>query len=267
MYVTKTIDTSLGGYPSITEAVCGVIQESGVKEGFCVVSLDGASTGLAITSFWDQRGLDDLVDEIGRNIPVRVDYNCQTSPFDAAGNGKGALIGRSALLLIHEGKPVLGSSQGLVLLEFDGPRRRTYQIQVTEAEVAFSRHQIKTCYKGMHDITEQVRQAVADSQVQNGICHISQLHSTAGLLLCSAGEVERADIMDDIEGMVPTRADFKHRETASDAGGHVKTAITDSQLSLVIEDGKLMMGKNQAVVFAEYDGPRPRTYAIGVIHR
>ena len=72
--------------------------------------------------------------------------------------------------------------------------------------------------------------------------------------------------MEDIEQLVPTRADFKHRETAADAGGHVKTAITDSQLSLVIEDGELALGEGQAVVFAEYDGPRPRTFYVGVIH-
>jgi len=36
--------------------------------------------------------------------------------------------------------------------------------------------------------------------------------------------------MGDMERMVPTRADFKHRETASDAGGHVKTALTGSQI-------------------------------------
>ena len=48
MYVKKTISTAFGGYPSITEEVCGVIRESGVREGFCVVSLDGASTGLGL---------------------------------------------------------------------------------------------------------------------------------------------------------------------------------------------------------------------------
>lgn len=266
MYVTKTIDTAFGGYPSITEEVYDVIRESGVKEGTCVVSLEGASTGLAITSFWDSRGLDDLMDEIGRNIPARVDYKNQWSPFDASGNVKGALIGRSALLLVHDGKPVVGSSQGLVLLEFDGPGKRTFHVSVQEAGVELSRHQIKTCYQGMHVITEEVRRAVAESEVTDGICHISELHSTAGILLCAASEAERGDIMDDIGHMVPTRADFKHRETAADAGGHVKTAITDSQLSLVIENGKLVLGENQAIVFAEYDGPRPRTYCVGIVH-
>ena len=266
MYVRKTVDTAFGGYPSITEEVRGAVAESGVQEGYCVVSLEGASTGLGITSFWDKRGLDDLMDEIGRNLPARVDYHSQTSPFDVSGNIKGAVVGRSAMLLVHEGKPVLGSSQGLVLLEFDGPRQRTCHIQVIEAGLALDSYQVKTCYMGMHDITDEVRRSVAKSRVRNGICYIAQLHSTAGLLLCSKEEAARRDIMEDIEQLVPTRADFKHRETAADAGGHVKTAITDSQLSLVIEDGELALGDGQAVVFAEYDGPRPRTFYVGVIH-
>ena len=70
--------------------------------------------------------------------------------------------------------------------------------------------------------------------------------------------------MADIERMVPTRVDFKHRETASDAGGHVKTAITNSQISAIVEEGELMLGQEQAIVFAEFDGPRPRSYYVCV---
>ena len=246
MFVRDYIQTEFKGYPSITENVVKAVEQSGVKEGLCIISVPDMTTALCITSFWDKRGLDDLNDEIDRNFPARVHYKSQITPFDASGNVKAAVVGRSTTILINNGKLVLGSSQGIVLLEFD--------------------HSFKTQYMGMIDLTDNVRQYVAESGVKEGICHVSQLHSTAGLLLCDNSPDSMKNIMDDIERMVPTRADFKHRETASDAGGHVKTALTDSQISLSIHDGELQIGKNQAIVFADYDGPRPRTIYVGVVH-
>ncbi len=123
---------------------------------------------------------------------------------------------------------------------------------------------LATDFMGMHDLTNEVQAVVAESKVKCGICHISMLHSTAGLVISAKDEAIRRDVMADIERMVPTRVDFKHRETASDAGGHVKTALTNSQISVIVQDGALVLGEQQAIVFAEFDGPRPRSYTVCV---
>lgn len=265
MYIEKSMKTRSTGYQSITADVVAAVAESGVKEGYCLVNLPEETTGLCITSFWDVRGLDDLMDEIDRNMPNRVMFETQTTPKDVSGNIKSLVVGRSAMILINDGKLQLGSSQGLVLLDFDGPRNRNYQVQIKETNLVFSKHSIKTSYMDMVDLTDDIKNTVTESGVTDGICHISQIHSTAGILLCAKDDLLRKDIMDEIERMVPTRADFKHQETASDAGGHVKTAITDSQISIPVKNGVLQIDDNQAVVFAEFDGPRPRTYYVGVI--
>ena len=265
MHFVRTIQTSFRGYPSITAELNDLVATSGVQEGVCLVTLEDHTTALGITSFWDPRGLDDLLDEIDRNFPSKVYFQNQESPFDASGRIKSAVVGSSALLLIEGGQLVLGSSQGLVLLEFDGPRERTYRVDIIKRPVIIKRAKLSTEFMGMHDLTGEIGEMIRESGVAEGVCHISVLHSTAGILLCEKNEAARVDVMEDIERMVPTRADFKHRETASDAGGHVKTAITDSQLTLTIADGKLLIGPEQAVVFAEYDGPRPRTYVVGIL--
>lgn len=128
-----------------------------------------------------------------------------------------------------------------------------------------AKRSVSTVYMGMHDITADVKEELEKSGVKNGILHVSMLHSTAGLVVCAKDEASRKDVMAAIERMVPTRVDFKHRETASDAGGHVKTALTNSQISFIVEDGKLAIGDGQAIVFAEYDGPRPRAFFVSVI--
>lgn len=265
MHFVRTIETTFRGYPSITADLNELVAQSGVQQGVCLVTLEDHTTALGITSFWDPRGLDDLMDELDRNFPSKVHFQNQEHPFEASGRIKSAVMGSTALLLIDGGKLVLGSSQGLVLLEFDGPRKRTYRVDIFESPVTVKRGKLSTEFMGMHDITEDIQKMVEESGVQEGICHISVLHSTAGLLLCHRDQEARADIMEDIERMVPTRADFKHRETAADAGGHVKTAITDTQLTLTIKDGKLLLGSEQAVVFAEYDGPRPRSFVVGIL--
>lgn len=257
--------TTYKGCVSITDQVLDFVEKSGVQEGFAVVSLPHSTAGLAITSFWDERGLQDLMDEIDRNVPARVTYKHQTSPFDAAGHVKNAIMGGYATLIIHKGKLVLGSSQGLVLVEYDGPREREYYLQIVNTgNLHCEVKKLTTVYAGMHDITEDVKQTVASSGVNNGICHVSMLHSTAGLVIGPKDRAAQKDVMGDIENMVPTRGDFKHRETASDAGGHVKTALIGSQISLIVEDGKLQLGDEQALVFTEFDGPRPRSFTIGV---
>lgn len=264
MFYKKELQTTFRSCASITADVNELVAGSGVKEGFCVVSVPHTTAGLVITSFWDKRGLDDLMDEIDRNIPTRVSYKHQDSPYDASGHVKSALIGSSATLIIHEGKLVLGSSQGLVFVEFDGPRPREFYLQIIARPLSIEKVNIDTCYMGMHDLTAQIQETIARSGVKDGICHMSVLHSTAGLVIAPTDPAACKDIMEDIERMVPTRVDFKHRETASDAGGHVKTALTGTQLTLPVRDGKLLLGDSQRVTFAEFDGPRPRSCFVAV---
>lgn len=264
MFYKKELKTTFRSCTSITADVNELVAGSGVQEGLCLISVPHTTAGLVITSFWDPRGLADLMDEIDRNIPTRVSYKHQDSPYDASGHVKSAMIGSSATLIIHEGKLVLGSSQGLVFVEFDGPRPREFYVQILEKPLTIEKINVPTVYMGMHDLTENVQGVVAKSGVENGICHISVLHSTAGLVLAPQDEASRKDVMEDIERMVPTRVDFKHRETASDAGGHVKTALTGTQITLPVCDGKLVLGEEQRVVFAEFDGPRPRSYYVAV---
>lgn len=134
MIYRRQIRTDFNGYPSITADVNGCLAESGVREGYCCIMIPHSTAALAITSFWDPRGLDDLVDELGRNIPTRVSYKNQTSPYDASGHVKSVLIGSTAMLPVQNGKLVLGSSQGLVLMEFDGPRTRNYTVMIQAAD-------------------------------------------------------------------------------------------------------------------------------------
>lgn len=125
------IETKPNDVINITDEVKRFVEESGVQSGSCIVFTPHTTAALTITSFWDPMGFEDLQDEICKLIPTRIDFKHQhDTPQDAAGHVKSSLIGVSLPLIIDEGKLVLGSSQGLFFLEFDGPRKRKFQVKI-----------------------------------------------------------------------------------------------------------------------------------------
>ncbi len=133
MFKKFNIETKFNDVINITEDVKAAVSESGVKEGLCVVYNPHTTASLAVTSFWDPAGFEDLQDEICRLIPTRVDFKHQhDTPQDAAGHVKSAIVGITQTFIIHEGKLVLGGSQGIFFLEFDGPRKRSFIVKTLE---------------------------------------------------------------------------------------------------------------------------------------
>jgi len=131
MLKKTNIETQERDVIPITDDVKAFVEQSGVKEGICLITIPHTTAALTITSFWDPNGFLDLQDEICRLIPTRIDFKHQhDTPQDAAGHVKSSLIGASISLIIHEGKLLIGHSQGLYFLEFDGPRKREYFIKI-----------------------------------------------------------------------------------------------------------------------------------------
>jgi len=126
-----TIKTGHNDVISLTETVKDFIKSTGIKKGQCIIFTPHTTAALTITSFWDPRGFEDIMDEIDRLIPTRINFKHQhDTPQDAAGHVKSTLIGVSLAIPINEGKLILGHSQGIYFLEFDGPRNREYSISV-----------------------------------------------------------------------------------------------------------------------------------------
>lgn len=125
------IRTTENDVASLTDDIKKAVEESGIQEGHCVVFTPHTTAGLTITSFWDPRGFEDIQDEICRLIPTKINFKHQhDTPQDAAGHVKSSLIGVNLSLIVHEGKLLLGHSQGIYFLEFDGPRNREYFVSV-----------------------------------------------------------------------------------------------------------------------------------------
>ncbi len=127
------IETNEHDVVSLTDQVKESVEMSGgVKSGLCVVYTPHTTAGLTVTSFWDPKGgFEDIQDEIRRLVPTRIDFKHQhDTPQDAAGHVKSSLIGISLTFIIEEGALLVGHSQGVYFLEFDGPRKREYYVKI-----------------------------------------------------------------------------------------------------------------------------------------
>jgi len=117
------------------------------------------------------------------------------------------------------------------------------------------------------NITEEVKQVVRESKVNEGICVIYVPHTTAGITNNSGlDEMTLVDVVSEIHRLVPTRVDFKHTyDTPSDASGHIKSVMIGNSISLIVKKSEVILGRSQSILFFEFDGPRKRRAMIRVM--
>jgi secondary thiamine-phosphate synthase enzyme len=110
------------------------------------------------------------------------------------------------------------------------------------------------------DATAQVQKAVAASGVVSGTCYLYVPHTTAAI---TVNECADPDVARDVEGtldrLIPKTGPYRHSEGNSDS--HVKAVLVGTSQMVLVEGGKLVLGRWQGVFFCEFDGPRDRAAA------
>lgn len=111
------------------------------------------------------------------------------------------------------------------------------------------------------DITAEVRARVRESGVRDGVVHLWSLHTTCALTVNEGADPDVArDLVVALRALAPQHGDYHHAEGNSDA--HIKTSLFGPGITLLIEDGDLLLGTWQRVFLAEWDGPRTREIAV-----
>jgi len=123
---------------------------------------------------------------------------------------------------------------------------------------------IQTARESFHMITANVKIALKESGVREGLCVVYCPHTTAGITINENADPDvRQDLVLAMDGAFPDRAEFRHAEGNSAA--HAKTLCTGASVSIPIANGKLLLGTWQGIYFAEYDGPRQRRYYVKIM--
>lgn len=114
------------------------------------------------------------------------------------------------------------------------------------------------------NITREIEKIIAESGCTSGCCYLYVPHTTAGIVI---NEGDDPNVAHDIEGaldrLAPRDAAYRHSEGNSDS--HIKSAVTGVSLSVFIEDGRLVLGRWQAVFLCEFDGPRHREVRLKIV--
>jgi secondary thiamine-phosphate synthase enzyme len=132
---SRTITIKTKGFSDIldlTPQVRSFIGESAVKNGIAAIFVPGSTAGITTIEF-EEGALHDLQEAVERLIPRSLEYAHDRRWGD--GNGfshvRAAILGSSLSVPVHDGLPLLGTWQQIVLIDFDNrPRSREVVFQL-----------------------------------------------------------------------------------------------------------------------------------------
>lgn len=114
----------------ITSIVQKSVIESGVKSGICYILVPHTTAAVTINESADTDVANDILETLSKLIPYKDSYRHAEGNSDA--HIKASLIGDTAMLIIEDGRLVLGTWQGIFFCEFDGPRNRNLIIKIVD---------------------------------------------------------------------------------------------------------------------------------------
>ena len=129
--------------------------------------------------------------------------------------------------------------------------------------------EISTNGKGLSDITKTVRAQLQSWGVREGMCFLFIQHTSASLVMSENWDpTARADLGTFMEHLVPEGENwYTHDlEGADDATSHIRAMLTDTSLTIPVDDGNLSLGTWQGIyVFEHRSHPHARKVLMRVL--
>jgi len=113
----------------ITRQVALVVAASKVRDGLCTVFARHATAAIAINENADPGFRQDLLNLLDKLVPEGV-WEHDRVDDNGAAHLKATLLGPSQVIPVGDGRLLLGTWQGITLVELDGPRRREIVVDV-----------------------------------------------------------------------------------------------------------------------------------------
>lgn len=126
--------------------------------------------------------------------------------------------------------------------------------------------QIRTENKiGLSDITVDVRKAIEESGLKEGIAVIFSPHTTTALLINENEPRLIGDFLEGLKDLINWQKNYAHNQIDNNAASHISGAFIGGDLSLLVSEGQLDLGTWQSIFLLELDGPRSRQVKVKVI--
>jgi len=118
------------------------------------------------------------------------------------------------------------------------------------------------------DITKKVAEAISESGITNGIITIFVSGSTGAITTIEYEPGLVKDFPDLLSRIAPDGINYEHEEMWHDGNGrsHVKASLVGPSLTVPFQDGQLLLGTWQQIIFLELDTrARTRTLVLQII--
>ena len=122
-------------------------------------------------------------------------------------------------------------------------------------EQIFHEIKINTDGQGLYDFTNQTKSWASKLKISNGILNINILHTSASLLIQENADPDVLyDLKNFFDKLVPMDNKlYKHSiEGKDDMPAHIKSALTNNQLTLSVKNKQLMIGTWQGLYLFEH---------------
>jgi len=116
----------------ITNEIGDIVRESNLKNGVCRIFIPHTTAGITINENADPSVKKDIVNYLNKLIPRGggLGYSYRHGEGNSDAHIKCSLTGHSVEILIHENQLMLGTWQGIMFAEYDGPRNRKVYVQI-----------------------------------------------------------------------------------------------------------------------------------------
>jgi len=118
-------------FVDITTKVQKAVRESGLQSGLCMVYVPHTTAAVTINESADPSVKRDILMVLNQVVPWKADYRHLEGNSPA--HVKSTLVGASELIMVENGRLVLGTWQGIFFCEFDGPRNRKVHLKFMQA--------------------------------------------------------------------------------------------------------------------------------------
>jgi secondary thiamine-phosphate synthase enzyme len=115
--------------------------------------------------------------------------------------------------------------------------------------------EIRTQGKGLYLFTSAVNECIRQWSIQEGMCHLFVQHTSASLVISESFDPSaKMDLETYMERAIPEgQSWYRHTiEGADDSTSHIRSMLTDTSLSIPIDDGQLNLGTWQGIYLFEH---------------
>ncbi len=121
------------------------------------------------------------------------------------------------------------------------------------------------------DVTSKVSEVVNRSGIKNGLANIWVPHTTAAITVNEHDLDLWEDILATMERLVPIKGSYHHNAkygwipSEQNAHAHILNCLIKPNVTLPIENGRILLGTWQSILFIEMDGPQTRRVQVHIM--